>query len=78
MRGLARRRCREGLVLRDGDARDLAAVHALERDQMTGFVNDGDTHGHANFGGFCRGAGDELPRIRGVEALYRQHGWARR
>ena len=47
---------RVGLVVRQLDGKLLGAVHALEGNQMSGFIGDGDAHGDADVAGFFLGA----------------------
>ena len=54
-----RDRAGEGLVDCDRDAADLAAVHAVEGDQMSGFVGHGDALRHADLVRLADGAFDQ-------------------
>lgn len=58
VRPAMRDRAGRGLVHGDRDVAYLAAVHALEPDQMAGFVRDRYAHCHADLARLCRGAFD--------------------
>lgn len=76
MGGFSRRRRGEGLVLGNGDAGDLAPVHPLERDQVPGFIDNGNAHGHADLGGFGAGAVNQDTGLVMGKAGNVQHGFA--
>ena len=65
---------RLGLVYGNGDAGDLAAIHALEGNQIAGGIGDGDTHWHADFGSPGAGAFQQSGGIVEVEIRCHSHG----